>query len=611
MQPRSVAAMPDRLADKERSEALAQMHLIKILRAYMLHMVGEVPGYKALVVDKDTMRICSTQFGRTELAEHNVVHIERLDSNDSKEHLELKAICFVRPTRENVTLLKRELRQPRYQSYHLYFTNLVSQMHLQDLAEADAAKEQVQQVQEFYGDFVALDVHHFMVPVPTNEVLINPKAALPLGASEFEAVDRLVQGLSALFLALRRRPVIRYQRSSDAAKRLAEGLHSLTYKQQPGVFDFGSRSSPVVLLLDRCDDPVTPLLMQWTYQAMIHELVGIRDNTAVLTSAKVPEQYREVVVDPASDEFYRSHLFANYGEVGLSVKELVDKFSSQSAAHKQVSSLDDMRRFILEHSDFSRAQANVTKHVNVVTQLSEAVAQRSLMDVSTLEQDLSNPAAPLTAATAYEDVLSMLRNTAISNKDRVRLVMLFALRFESESQRIAGLLDFLGQAGLRDSSPGLFAAAQGILQYGGSDRRSGDLYGGGNILLKAKNVFKGLQGVDNVYTQHQPLLSETLRLLAANDLNAAAYPYMAGSQDEALNWQAAYRQRPPTEAIVFIVGGSTYEEAKAAAEWNSRGPGGSPQSGMRVLLGGSSVLNSDEFLKALGAAAAAAGNELR
>jgi hypothetical protein len=79
------------MADKERSEALAQMHLIKILRAYMLHMVGEVPGYKALVLDKDTMRISSTQFGRTELAEHNVVHIERLDSNDSKEHLELKA----------------------------------------------------------------------------------------------------------------------------------------------------------------------------------------------------------------------------------------------------------------------------------------------------------------------------------------------------------------------------------------------------------------------------------------------------------------------------------------------------------------------------------------
>jgi hypothetical protein len=50
----------------------------------------------------------------------------------------------------------------------------------------------------------------------------------------------------------------------------------------------------------------------------------------------------------------------------------------------QVTSLDDMRRFILEHSDFSRAQGNVTKHVNIVTQLSEVVSSRHLMDVSTV-----------------------------------------------------------------------------------------------------------------------------------------------------------------------------------------------------------------------------------
>lgn len=42
------------------------------------------------------------------------------------------------------------------------------------------------------------------------------------------------------------------------------------------------------------------------------------------------------MVDPASDEFYRRHLHSNYGEVGLGVKELVDAFSQQSAAHKQV-----------------------------------------------------------------------------------------------------------------------------------------------------------------------------------------------------------------------------------------------------------------------------------
>jgi len=30
--------------------------------------------------------------------------------------------------------------------------------------------------------------------------------------------------------------------------------------------------------VDRRDDPVTPLLSQWTFQAMVHELIGIDDN---------------------------------------------------------------------------------------------------------------------------------------------------------------------------------------------------------------------------------------------------------------------------------------------------------------------------------------------
>lgn len=43
-----------------------------------------------------------------------------------------------------------------------------------------------------------------------------------------------------------------------------------------------------------------------------------------------------------------------------------------------------MRRFVLEHADFTAAQGNVTKHVNIVTQLSEEVMRRDLMEVSTV-----------------------------------------------------------------------------------------------------------------------------------------------------------------------------------------------------------------------------------
>ena len=37
-------------------------------------------------------------------------------------------------------------------------------------------------------------------------------------------------------------------------------------------------SSVLVLIFDRRLDPVTPLLNQWTYQAMIHDAFGIKNN---------------------------------------------------------------------------------------------------------------------------------------------------------------------------------------------------------------------------------------------------------------------------------------------------------------------------------------------
>lgn len=56
------------------------------------------------------------------------------------------------------------------------------------------------------------------------------------------------------------------------------------------------------------------------------------------------------------------------------------------------------------------------------------------------------------------------------------------------------LLDALEATQLRERNPGLMAAAEGVLAYGGADKRAGDLYGSsGNILLKARALVKGLQ----------------------------------------------------------------------------------------------------------------------
>jgi len=49
----------------------------------------------------------------------------------------------------------------------------------------------------------------------------------------------------------------------------------------------------VLLILDWRDDPITPLLNQWNYQAMIHELIGIQNHWV-----KLPGVKDEIVINP-------------------------------------------------------------------------------------------------------------------------------------------------------------------------------------------------------------------------------------------------------------------------------------------------------------------------
>jgi len=63
-------------------------------------------------------------------------------------------------------------------------------------------------------------------------------------------------------------------------------MRQYRFTAEPTLFDFRPTAvPPVLLILDRRNDPVTPLLSQWTYQAMVHELIGIQNGRVDLSGA--------------------------------------------------------------------------------------------------------------------------------------------------------------------------------------------------------------------------------------------------------------------------------------------------------------------------------------
>ena len=312
------------------------------------------------------------------------------------------------------------------------FSNRVEDLRLQDLAEGDASAL-VSSVQEAFGDFIPLESHHIAVPLPRPHLAMAPMA-WDFGASS-DMVARLTEGVAALALSLRRRFCVRFQRGSEVSQRLAQSLHHLMSVEQRELFDFGARgggeAAPLLLLLDRRDDPVTPLLSQWTYQAMVHEVLGIRDNRASLEHAPGGRpELAEAVLSPGQDPFFAATMYQNFGDVGMAVKGLVDAVSRDSRHARDFQSLDDMASFVENLPEMSHQQGVTAKHVALMSEWSHAVEQRGLMRVSGVEQDVACQAPNLAAH--YEAAAALIRSSSIEPRDKARLAALFALRYERD-----------------------------------------------------------------------------------------------------------------------------------------------------------------------------------
>ena len=205
-----------------------------------------------------------------------------------------------------------------------------------------------------------------------------------------DALQRSTEGAIALLLSLKKKPLIRYEKNSLVAKKLAtEVRYHITQEEQ--LFDWRrSDTPPILLILDRRDDPITPLLTQWTYQAMVHELLGIYNGRVDLNDVPdVRSELKEIVLSQDQDPFFKKNMYLNFGDLGGSIKDYVEQYQSKTKSNANIDSIEDMKRFVEDFPEFRKLSGNVSKHVTLVGELSRRVSADSLLDVSELEQSLA------------------------------------------------------------------------------------------------------------------------------------------------------------------------------------------------------------------------------
>jgi vacuolar protein sorting-associated protein 45 len=131
-----------------------------------------------------------------------------------------------------------------------------------------------------------------------------------------------------------------------------------------------------------------------------------------------------------------------------------------------------MASFIENLPDYSHQQGVTYKHVTLMSELSHAVERRGLMAVSGVEQDVACQAPSLAAH--YEAVAALVGNLALAESDRLRLVLLFGLRYERDGQaQVAALLRMLGDQGVE---PHTLSLLRFVLKQCRADTRVADIF---------------------------------------------------------------------------------------------------------------------------------------
>ncbi|CAL6407586.1 unnamed protein product [Bathycoccus prasinos] len=647
--PSSFTASSHRHQNSATTTTESDGHLVSnIFTNYIKKALKETgSGMKSLLVDDFALAMTSNGMNQTDILKREVFAVEPLLMSKSKsKSLEkvvvvpsreeeslrfVKAVCILRPTNENVNALCERLRggtstsssNSSYGEFHVFFTNSIDERKLRAIAKADArgGGNKVKQIQEIFCDVIAMDECAFVIDSRDCFKEDAMRAFDPNGGmrkrvgnnnSSFQRtnyeyalmcdpswgvrngtplIDRCVEGVTSVCLALKRPPMFRYSAKSNIARRIAEDAQRVASEREPGLFDFGRRNDEGychVLIVDRFDDCVTPLLTQWTYQAMVHEIFGISSSNRVRApdAQKLSKKPEEFILFSREDAFFRDHKYDDYGDVGAAVKKYVDDFAnerSKTTASKSTASVDDVAKFVERFPEFRQKSATVAKHVQLVHTLSKVINDRQLMKVSEIEQELA--CAGTSVNGLEKQVEEIVNDPSFGESEKVRLVALYCLRRETEAPQICQhLIRVLSNhvGGKR------IDALDCMLRRGGENARTSDLFGTKTIAARMRTSVSALKGAENVYTRHVPLVRSLVAQCVNGKLPASEYsPTWDGFTPEC--W------KKPAEIIVFIVGGATYAEARAVAKFNAS----KESNNIKVTIGGYSMLHQSRFIENL------------
>lgn len=241
--------------------------------------------------------------------------------------------------------------------------------------------------------------------------------------------DAIEESLVSTLMSLRSMPDIRYVRDSQKCMNLASKISSKMRGLQTKMGGRLRVGDSVLIIMDRREDPLTPLAIDWSYQALIAEMAEFKDN-------KVTVKTEEFNLNMVHDEFYRDFRRKNYGDLAKGLNKRMEEFTSRQREGHKLDNFEDMQKALHKMPEHRQQAANLKKHHVIVKEITSQVNSRSLLEVSGLEQEIL---AKNGMKEQYREGVALMGDAKIRDYDKLRVAAMFAVKYEGSGQ-VSGML---------------------------------------------------------------------------------------------------------------------------------------------------------------------------
>lgn len=421
----------------------------------MIRKVGSAEHrWKVLVVDREALRILSSALPVNELVNEGITIVEVLDMR--REPLpRIPALYFITPSAESVQQLASE-SPTQYREFHLFFTSRLPDFQMDVIRANTDLLRRVRTLVELDVAFLALESRLFSLGRPASSLpQIHAEDSKNDRSEELSTVSERLAETCRLVA-----PDVDWTVRSDATSGSTKAVASLVKEQLESARDPASKQEnrgdesnsdgepldeddrverATLLIVDRASDLVSPLVHEFSYQAMVHDLLKVDYRKPGGAHLEVPddnnaEKTKSVQLDDEEKDPIWSSIRCAFIEEALksahaSFKEFLETDAAFKIRGKGTGDVDikDMSAAVRSLPESQMRADKHAMHIQAAKECLNICAEESLTDLALVEQDLilgrQSDGTKIRPEFMVESLTEILSDESIPVAHRVRLVL--------------------------------------------------------------------------------------------------------------------------------------------------------------------------------------------